>query len=231
MAKKVSTIGAYAQGLDLTFRHLNFFNPIQKLRLNHNRVHRWSCYFSVPVRIYWGRYCTAVYKILVFTVLKKNVQIADTASERDLGIVTRLACGALAGTVGQTVAYPFDVARRRMQVTSDHLHPLSVLCTLTLVLLLCAECSQHTYILPLSDCWFHQRKLSYGAILLGLSMSKQIVISRELWYVVIRWIFAAKLRSTISCMVHTVSSSQLNFPWTRTTRLQGLISKKAYPMK
>ena len=51
------------------------------------------------------------------------VVMADTASERDLGIVTRLACGALAGTVGQTVAYPFDVARRRMQVPPRHSPP------------------------------------------------------------------------------------------------------------
>lgn len=33
--------------------------------------------------------------------------------------MTRLACGALAGTTGQTVAYPFDVARRRLQVRQD----------------------------------------------------------------------------------------------------------------
>mmetsp|Transcript_30652 Transcript_30652/g.78712 ORF Transcript_30652/g.78712 Transcript_30652/m.78712 type:complete len:322 (-) Transcript_30652:669-1634(-) len=38
------------------------------------------------------------------------------SNERDLGIVTKLGCGALAGTTGQTVAYPFDVARRRLQM-------------------------------------------------------------------------------------------------------------------
>lgn len=38
--------------------------------------------------------------------------------ERQLSVTTRLACGALAGTTGQTVAYPLDVVRRRLQVTS-----------------------------------------------------------------------------------------------------------------
>ncbi len=32
-------------------------------------------------------------------------------------VAARLGCGALAGTTGQTVAYPFDVARRRLQVS------------------------------------------------------------------------------------------------------------------
>jgi hypothetical protein len=39
--------------------------------------------------------------------------------ERELSIWTRLGCGAAAGSVGQTVAYPFDVARRRLQVRTQ----------------------------------------------------------------------------------------------------------------
>ena len=41
---------------------------------------------------------------------------ADLNDERELSTLTRLACGGIAGTTGQTVAYPLDVVRRRMQV-------------------------------------------------------------------------------------------------------------------
>lgn len=40
----------------------------------------------------------------------------ELRDERELSVPARLGCGAAAGTMGQTVAYPFDVARRRLQV-------------------------------------------------------------------------------------------------------------------
>lgn len=55
----------------------------------------------------------AVYETLKATLLR-HYELRD---ERELSVGSRLACGALAGTTGQTVAYPFDVARRRLQVS------------------------------------------------------------------------------------------------------------------
>ena len=55
----------------------------------------------------------SVYESLKDYLIKKN----EYADERDLSIFTKLTCGAVAGTAGQTVAYPFDTVRRRMQVS------------------------------------------------------------------------------------------------------------------
>jgi len=55
----------------------------------------------------------AVYETLKASLL----QHYGLRDERDLTVAARLACGAFAGTFGQTVAYPFDVARRRLQMS------------------------------------------------------------------------------------------------------------------
>lgn len=49
-------------------------------------------------------------------VLSALPVLAELNDERELSTLTRLACGGIAGTTGQTVAYPLDVVRRRMQV-------------------------------------------------------------------------------------------------------------------
>lgn len=55
----------------------------------------------------------AVYETLKDWVIKEQ----QLQTERDMSIMTRFACGSVAGTLGQTVAYPFDVVRRRLQVS------------------------------------------------------------------------------------------------------------------
>ncbi|PIN23618.1 Mitochondrial solute carrier protein [Handroanthus impetiginosus] len=54
----------------------------------------------------------AVYESLKDWLIKHN----GLEDYSELGVTTKLLCGAAAGTVGQTVAYPLDVIRRRMQM-------------------------------------------------------------------------------------------------------------------
>jgi hypothetical protein len=66
----------------------------------------------------------AVYETLKDVAIKQY----KCSTDQDLSSTYRLAAGGVAGTVGQTIAYPFDVVRRRLQVLFFPESPLPKLC-------------------------------------------------------------------------------------------------------
>ncbi|KAF5938460.1 hypothetical protein HYC85_022719 [Camellia sinensis] len=69
---------------------------------------------SYPVLIPYVGLNFAVYESLKDWLIKSRP--FGLVENTELSVTTKLACGAAAGTVGQTVAYPLDVIRRRMQM-------------------------------------------------------------------------------------------------------------------
>lgn len=61
----------------------------------------------------------AVYETLKDMAVKRY----GVESDRELSSTLRLSAGGVAGTIGQTIAYPFDVVRRRLQVRQYTLIP------------------------------------------------------------------------------------------------------------
>ena len=51
------------------------------------------------------------------TLKDQTVKFQGLNSAAELSVLSGLVCGGIAGAVGQTVAYPFDVCRRRLQVS------------------------------------------------------------------------------------------------------------------
>lgn len=64
-------------------------------------------------------------------------------SDRELSSTLRLSAGGVAGTIGQTIAYPFDVVRRRLQVRWPPGLSASHACMITTRHLTCATRTSH----------------------------------------------------------------------------------------
>lgn len=84
-----------------------------------------GCYILIPLlQIPYVGLNFAVYESLKDWLIKTKT--FGLVEDSELSVTTRLACGAVAGTTGQTIAYPLDVIRRRMQMVGWN-HAASVL--------------------------------------------------------------------------------------------------------
>jgi solute carrier family 25 protein 16 len=75
------------------------------------------------IRCLYRGVCPTLYGILPYAGLKFFVYEtlkANLSAEAEPPLSAKLACGAVAGVVGQTVTYPLDVVRRQMQVQSEN---------------------------------------------------------------------------------------------------------------
>lgn len=63
----------------------------------------------------WGILPYAGLKFYVYETMKRHLPEDSRSS-----LPAKLACGAVAGILGQTVTYPLDVVRRQMQVQSEN---------------------------------------------------------------------------------------------------------------
>lgn len=76
----------------------------------YHKIYYFLCILQIP---YVGLNFSVYESLKDWLIQTKPLGIVQ---DSELGVTTRLACGAAAGAVGQTVAYPLDVIRRRMQM-------------------------------------------------------------------------------------------------------------------
>lgn len=69
------------------------------------------CVSCIPAPSLYGIFPYAGLKFYFYETMKSHVP-----KERKNDITIKLACGSVAGLLGQTFTYPLDVVRRQMQV-------------------------------------------------------------------------------------------------------------------
>eukprot|EP00045_Choanoeca_perplexa_P003567 m.31972 g.31972 ORF g.31972 m.31972 type:complete len:310 (+) comp12114_c0_seq1:165-1094(+) len=71
-------------------------------------------YPTILGMVFYAGFSFGIYDYIKHTMLE--FQHFQGQSEHHLGTISNLVCGGLAGTISQTIAYPLDVVRRRMQL-------------------------------------------------------------------------------------------------------------------